>query len=138
MSSAILVRDHMSTDVIAMRPDTGILQAAHTLIAHGISGAPVVDGYGDLVGMLTERDFMRAVVEAGYHDCPTGLVEDFMSSNPLSVSPDDSVLEVARKFLEGRFHRYPVVDDGRVVGVISRRDVMRAMGTQCPVDTPGR
>jgi CBS domain-containing protein len=136
MIGEILVRDHMSTDVIAFDPEADILHAAHTLINNNISGAPVIDRQGNLVGMLTERDFMRVVMEGGYYASPIGLVREFMSRNPQALSPDDSILAVAKRFVNGRFHRYPVVEKGRVVGVISRRDAMRAMGAGYPVQTP--
>jgi CBS domain-containing protein len=59
-------------------------------------------------------------------------VRDYMTPDPISVSPDDSVVELAQRFIEGPYRRYPVLDGGRLVGVISRRDVMRAMGQHYP------
>jgi len=132
MLKSVLVRDHMSTDLITLDPEMDILRAAHTLIRNNISGAPVVDKTGRLVGLLTERDFMRVVMQSEYHAMPGGLVKEFMSGNPQTVAPDESILRVAQFFIEGRYHRYPVVQDGQLVGMISRRDVMRAMGKHYP------
>ena len=100
---------------------------------HDFSGAPVLDRHGCLVGMLTERDCMRVAMLADYHGMPAGLVKDYMSTNPESVEPGQSILDLAERFIEGRYHRYPVVDNGRLVGIISRRDVMKAMGEHYPV-----
>ena len=133
MSRSLVVRDHMTTDVATLKPEMEITHAVHFLIAHNISGAPVLDRHGSLVGILTERDCIRVVMLADYHGMPTGLVKDFMSVKPESVEPGQSILDLAERFIDGRFHRYPVVDNGRLVGIISRRDVMRAMGEHYPI-----
>lgn len=133
MLKSVLVRDHMSTDLVTLDPDMDVLRAAHKLIRNNISGAPVVDKDGSLLGLLTERDFMRVVMQSEYHAMPGGLVKEFMSENPQTVSPDESILKVAQLFIDGRYHRYPVVENGRLVGLISRRDVMRAMGKHYPL-----
>jgi CBS domain-containing protein len=128
----MLVKDHMSTDVVTLHPDMEILRAAQVLISCDISGAPVLDQHGRLVGVLTERDIIKVALHAGYHGEPGGLVRDYMSADPVAVSPDDTILELAERFIGERFHRYPVLDGGRLVGLICRRDVMRAMGQHYP------
>jgi CBS domain-containing protein len=133
MLRSMLVKDHMSKNMVTLDPDTEILRAAHTLITHDISGAPVLDKHGRLIGILTERDCMRVAMQADYHGIPGGLVKDHMSTNPRSVAPGESILDLAQLFISGRFHRYPVVDNGRLIGVISRRDVMRAMAKHYPL-----
>lgn len=132
MLRSVLVKDHMTKNVITLSPDMEIAHAAQFLIAHNISGAPVLDDHGRLVGVLTERDCMQVVLQSDYHGTPGGLVSDYMSGEPQSVSPDQSILTLADLFINGKFHRYPVVDKGRLVGLISRRDVMRAMGKHYP------
>jgi CBS domain-containing protein len=129
----MLVKDHMVTNVITLDPEMEILRAAQMLVRHDISGAPVLDKHGRLVGVLTERDCMRVALHAGYHGSPGGLVRDYMSAAPVSVSPEDTILELAEKFISERYHRYPVLDGGRLVGVISRREVMRAIGLHYPM-----
>ncbi len=129
-----LVRDHMSKNLITLEPDLEVLHAVHRLIENDISGAPVLDQHGRLVGILTERDCMRVAMQGDYHVTPAGLVGEFMSTDPETVGPEDSILDLAEKFINGRFHRYPVVDGGRLVGLISRRDVMRAMGAHYPLE----
>ena len=132
MLKSVLVKDHMTTDVVTLSPDTEILKAAHTLISNDIAGAPVLDKHGRLVGILTDRDCMKVAMQGDYHGIPAGLVKDYMATNPQWVGPDQSVLTLADMFINSRFHRYPVLDNGRLVGIISRRDVMRAMGRHYP------
>ena len=132
MLRSVFVKDHMTKNPVKLSPDMEILQAAHLLIENDISGAPVLDKHGRLVGVLTDRDCMRVAMQGGYHGEPAGLVKDFMSDNPQWIGPDQSILTLADLFIKGRFHRYPVVDNGRLVGVISRRDVMRALGEYYP------
>ena len=130
--TSVLVKDHMTKNVATLRPEMEISHAAQYLIAHNVSGAPVLDEHGRLVGILTERDCMQVAMQGGYHGMPAGQVQEYMSKNPETVTPDHSILTLADKFINGRFHRYPVVDNGRLVGIISRRDVMRAMGKHHP------
>lgn len=129
------VRDYMATDLVTFDPDSFILAAAHTLIKRDISGAPVVDRYGQIVGILTERDCMRVAIQAEFYGTPEGRVKEFMSSDVKSVGPDESILDVAEMFIDGTYKRYPVIENGRLVGQISRRDVMRALGKHYPLDT---
>ncbi len=128
MSESVRVRDYMATDLVILDPNTEILRAVHTLLDNDISGAPVIDGNGKLVGMLTERDCMRVVLHAGYHSQHGGPVSDYMSKDVKTVAAEDSIFDTAKLFFGERFHRYPVMQKDYVVGQISRRDVMRALG----------
>ncbi|MEZ5558287.1 MAG: CBS domain-containing protein [Pseudomonadales bacterium] len=121
------VRDFMKRDVLTVRSDTDIMRAVRLFIEHDVSGLPVLDPAGELVGMLTERDCIRTALQAGYHDEEAGTVERYMSSPVRSMLPDDGLLDVAEFFAESTMHRCPVVEDGHLVGLISRRDVLRAL-----------
>ncbi len=132
MYSNVKVRDCMTVELITLDPTTEILRATHTLIDNDIAGAPVVDGNGDLVGMLTERDCIQVLLQAGYHTEHGGPVSEYMSRNVECVEAEDNIVDAAKLFLGDRFHRYPVLDHGRLVGQISRRDVMRALGALWP------
>ena len=133
MLKSVLIKDHMSTRLVTLDPDMDILRAVNTLITNVIAGAPVVDGNRRLVGILTERDCMRVAMQAEYHGMPGGPVRRYMTKDPQFVSPDESILHVAQLFIDGKYHRYPVVKNDRLVGMISRRDVMHAMGKQHPM-----
>ncbi len=77
--------------------------------------------------MLTERDFIEVALNAGYFDERGGSVAEFMTQDVETVGPDDSLVDVAARFVSSPFRRYPVVEDGRLVGIIARRDVLRAL-----------
>lgn len=122
------IRDYMATELLTLTPDMEILRAARLLVDNNIGGAPVVDAAGRLAGILTEKDLMRVVLNAGYYADYGGKVADYMTTEVTSIGPDESVVEVAKRFLDNRYHRYPVLDNGRLVGQISRRDLLRALG----------
>ncbi len=104
------------------------MHAMRLFLMHRISGAPVIDEHGELVGMLTERDCLKSVVTAGYHgEGNGGAVSAFMTVDVVSVDATASLLDVAQMFITSAYRRFPVLDKGRVVGVISRRDVIRAV-----------
>ncbi|MBY8964976.1 CBS domain-containing protein [Algiphilus sp.] len=117
----------MSAHLLTFTPEMDVLNAINQLLEQGISGAPVVDRLGNLVGMLSEKDCMRVALNAGYHGDLGGKVRDFMSPRVVTIDADTSILEVARMFMESPFKRYPVVSDNRLVGNISRHDVLRAI-----------
>ncbi len=117
----------MAKRLVTLKPEMEILRAVHILLEHDFGGAPVVDDAGRLVGILTEKDCMKIVLNAGYHSEYGGRVSEYMSRDVETMRPDDSIVEAAKRFLAESFHRYPVVDNNELVGQISRRDVMRAL-----------
>lgn len=123
----ICVRDYMATSLVTLKPEMEILRAVHLLLEHDFGGAPVVDDAGRLVGILTEKDCMKVVLNAGYHSEYGGRVAEYMSHDVVTLRPEYSIVEAAKKFLDESYHRYPVVDNNELVGQISRRDVMRAL-----------
>lgn len=121
------VRDYMATDVLTIGPDTEIMRAIHLLVERDISGIPVVDDQMQVIGILTERDCIRTALQAGYFDEAGGLVADYMSTPVHTVAPDDSLMDLAELFATSPFRRCPVVEDGRLIGLICRRDVLSAL-----------
>jgi CBS domain-containing protein len=128
MAGGILVRDYMTRRLTVLKPDMEIQQAVQQLLENKVSGAPVVDDHGILVGILTERDCLKVVLNATYHYEYGGTVAEFMVTGVEVMAPDDNIVDAAKRFCDYRFLRYPVLDNGRLVGVISRSDVMRALG----------
>lgn len=126
-TSALRVRDYMTSPAVTVDEDVEIMRAVRLLIEQRLSGLPVVDHAGRLVGMLTERDCMRVALHAGYHDEPGGPVARYMSSPPRTMHQLDSLLEAAEFFADAAIQHCPVVDDGRVVGLIRRHDTLRAL-----------
>ena len=130
---SMIVRDYMSDKLVTVDVKTDILHAAHIMINNQISGVPVIDESGGLAGIITERDILASAIQAYYHGPRGGLVRDHMVKDPQTVGPDDSLMAVARLFINESFHRYPVVEDDRLIGVISRSDLMRALGEYYPL-----
>lgn len=127
MSAALRVRDYMTSSLVTITPDTEIMRAVHMLVEHDISGMPVVDDEGKLIGILTERDCIATALQAGYFDEAGGSVRDFMSSPVETADPDDSLMDIADRLSKSSHRRFPVVEEGRLVGLISRRDVLQAL-----------
>lgn len=125
--SAHSVRDHMTRNLLTFTPDTDVMSAIGALVKSGHSGAPVCEESGRLVGMLSEKDCLKVAVVASYEGVSPGSVRDFMTTSVRCLSPDDTLLEVANRFLDSPYKRFPVVEDGRLVGQISRRDVLKAI-----------
>ncbi len=121
------IRDYMATELVTVTPDTEILRAARLLVDNNIGGVPVMDAAGRLAGILTEKDLMQVVLNASYYADYGGLVADYMTTVVETIGPDESVVAIAKRFLDKRYHRYPVVENGRLVGQISRRDLLRAL-----------
>ena len=122
-----LVRDYMAAHLVTFKPDTDVLDAVHQLVKHRIAGAPVVDDHGEVIGMLSEFDCMKVALDSGYYGDAGGPVSEFMSKGVESVSADMSIVDLAQKFMSSKYRRFPVMTDNRLVGQISRRDVLRAL-----------
>jgi len=122
------VKDYMSGSLVTFGPQTDMLDAIHELVRHRIAGAPVVDDQGNLVGMLSELDCMKIALTASYHGDKGGPVRDYMTTGAETVDADMSIIDLAQRFVDTGFRRYPVVRDNRLIGQISRRDVLRALG----------
>lgn len=121
------VRDFMKTNPLSISPETEIMRAVHLLVAEDISGLPVTDAQGRLVGILTERDCIAVALQAGYFDELGGRVEQYMTTPVETVEPDSSLMDLAELFARSPFRRCPVVEEGRLVGLICRRDILRAL-----------
>lgn len=126
--TTIMAKDFMTTEIVTLAPEMDVLDAMRVLAVNRISGAPVLDTQGNLVGMLTERDCLRTVVVASYHgERSHGPVQEFMSREVQSVDADTSLLDLADLFVSKPYRSYPVLRDNRLLGVISRQDVIRAI-----------
>lgn len=122
-----LVKDYMAQTLVTFKPDTDVLDAIHVLVNKRIAGAPVVDDAGNLLGMISEFDCMKVALDAGYHGNWGGPVSEFMSDGVKTVDADMSIVDLAQEFITSRYRRFPVMHGTRLVGQISRRDVLRAL-----------
>lgn len=126
MSTVPVVRDVMAAKLVTLRAEMDIHEAIALLLKHHISGAPVVDEHQQLLGVLSEKDCLRVFANDAYHQLAGGRVGDYMSRIVTTVDPDDDVFKVADLFLKHHFRRLPVLDDGKLVGQVSRRDILNA------------
>jgi CBS domain-containing protein len=127
----VRVRDYMTTRLITFTPEMEVMSAVNLLVKHNISGAPVIDKAGKLVGMLSERDCLNIAFVAAQDTCIAGPVSQFMSTEVITVDPDINLSQLASMFLSKSYRRYPVVEDGKLVGQISRADVLKAINSLC-------
>lgn len=129
MLKSLLVKDYMTKSLVTFHPDTDILKAIHFLNENRISGAPVTDEHGNLAGMLSEKDCLKVALHSSYHeDWMGGRVSEYMTPKVETVSADDSIVDLAEKFLSSVYKRFPVLDDNNhLVGQISRSDVLKAL-----------
>lgn len=121
------VADYMSTRLVTLSPEMGVLDAMRTLLDERISGAPVVDDRGNLVGLLTQRDCLGVAVQSSYFQEPAGRVSDFMSRDVETVRADLGLVELIERFSATPYRRFPVMEGTRLVGQVSRRDILSAI-----------
>ncbi|SFP89709.1 CBS domain-containing protein [Tranquillimonas alkanivorans] len=124
------IADYMTRDLVTLSPDDEITQAMHTLLSARISGAPVLDAAGELVGVLSKKDCLRAALHASYHRDWGGAVAHYMTREVETMEARTDIVTAAQRFVDSAFRRFPVVSDGRLVGQISRADVLRALAEQ--------
>ena len=124
----MLVSEYMTTDLITFRKDQSIHEVMELLTQHRISGDCVVDEHNNLLGIISEGDCIKHISDCQYYNMPIddNLVEKRMTCNVETISGDMNVLDAAKMFIEKKFRRFPIVKDGKLIGQISQRDVLRA------------
>ena len=122
----VTAKDMMVTSLRTVRADQRVSDAVKLLLKYSISGVPVIDEKHHLVGVISEKDCIRALMRAVHDRLPPSLVQDVMSTDPITITEDTHLLTVAHHFLTKPIRRLPVVDNGRLVGQISRRDLLRS------------
>ena len=146
-SIVMKVRDVMTSPVISIEPESPVLEAVHIMLQRHISGLPVVDKEGHLVGIMTEGDLLRRVETGTQHRRPRWLeylvgpgrladeytrshgrkVNEIMTADPLTVTEDTPLDEVVRRMEKRRIKRLPVVRGDEVVGIVSRANLVHAL-----------
>jgi CBS domain-containing protein len=124
--------DIMTRRLVTLRPDISVLRAMRTLLEKRVSGAPVLDGDGQLCGIVSELDCMRILTSGQFsqesHD-ECALVKDVMTADVLTITPEVDLFGIAQRFLAQNIRRLPVVERGRLVGMVSRCDVLTGVET---------
>ena len=122
------VRDYMTQKLITFRPDQSVEEVIEQLIRYKISGGPVVNEKNELIGIISEGDCIRHISESRYHNLPgeNRKVEQHMAKEVATIDGDMNIFDAANKFLNDRRRRFPIVDDGVLVGQISQKDILKA------------
>lgn len=128
MDKMPIVSDFMDHEFVKFTPDIPVATAIESLLKHGMTGAVVVDSDGKLVGILSEKECLQKVTQDAYHRTPEGSVAEYMQTRDLqTVAPDKDIIDASQIFVQNTFRRLPVVKDSKVVGQITRRDILRGM-----------
>lgn len=112
----------MTEKVITVHPETPIFDALQLLSRYRISGMPVINHDNEVVGILSEKDVLRLLLDKNSDHQKT--VFDYMSHDVISFNEDDSITEICNFFIRGHVRRVPIVRDGKLVGVVSRPDIL--------------
>ncbi len=124
------VADYMTRELITFKPNTSIIEAIETLLKNRITGAPVLNDAGEVVGLIDDKDCLHVLMSSAYNNHPVArdTVSDYMSNVMKSISLEADILDAATIFTSTPYKRLIVQDKkGRLVGQISRRDVLRAI-----------
>ncbi|MCG7562483.1 MULTISPECIES: CBS domain-containing protein [Pseudoalteromonas] len=125
---SVKVADYLNHRPVTFKADMRIESAVEKLLQSGQAGGPVIDDMQHVVGFLSEQDCIRTMLEATYQNESHSIVADVMNTEPLCVSPNDSILKLADRMTADKPKLYPVCDDDcRLVGVISRTNVLYAI-----------
>ncbi len=124
----ILVTDYMTKKLVTFTPEQSILAVMELFTKYNISGGPVLDENGFLVGIISEADCMKQISESRYFNQPIldKSVEKFMTKNVETIPHDISIFDAAGVFHKGNRRRLPVMKDGLLIGQISRKDIVVA------------
>ena len=120
-----VARDIMVTKLVTLHPNMDAHEAIGLLLKNQISGAPVVDEERNFLGTFSEKECMRVLTDAIYDQVPTNEIQYFLDTNPDTISEDAGILSIIQIFKDTHRRRLPVLRDGKVVGQISRRDILR-------------
>ena len=126
----LTARDLMTTNLLVFNPKLSLLEAIENLIKWRVSGAPVVDDEGRMVGMLSELDCLRMLASDEFYlqqQEEAALVEQFMTTGGRIIPPDLGIYAISHYFLTTQVRRLAVVEHEKLIGQVSRRDVLRGM-----------
>lgn len=130
-SQSLTVSDYMTKSLITFKPDQSIESVMQALIKHRISGGPVVNDRNELVGIISEGDCIKQISESRYYNMPMQdqTIEKHMASNVETIDGNMNIFDAANKFLQSKRRRFPILENGKLVGQISQKDVLKAAMT---------
>jgi len=128
-SVQILVSDYMTKKLITFKPEDSLDHVIHLLISNKISGGPVVNDQNELIGIISETDCIKHISESKYYNMPSdsnNTVAKKMITNVDTIDKDMNIFDAAAKFINSKRRRFPVVENGKLIGQISQKDVLKA------------
>jgi len=123
------VTKYMTEKLVTFTPEQSMAEVIKAMLETKISGAPVLNEKGEMIGVISEMDCLKVILSSTYYNQPIGLgkVADYMTVGVKTIHHQKDIIDAADLFLKSNVRRFPVVDDhGKVIGQISRRDVLRA------------
>lgn len=123
-----IVSDYMTKKLITFRPDQSVSDVMQTLIKNRISGAPVVNEKNELLGIISEGDCIKQISESRYYNMPmdNDTVDKHMVKNVETIDGNLNIFDAAKQFINSRRRRFPIVENGKLVGQISQKDILIA------------
>ncbi|WP_299884014.1 CBS domain-containing protein [uncultured Lacinutrix sp.] len=127
-STPFKVSDYMTRDLITFRATQSIEDVVNTLIKHRISGGPVVNEKNELIGVISEGDCIKQISDSRYYNMPMddNSIEKHMVTNVETIDGNLNIFDAAKQFLSSKRRRFPIVKDGKLVGQISQKDILKA------------
>lgn len=127
-ATPLKVSDYMSTNLITFTPNQSIESVMQSLIKHRISGGPVVNDKNELIGIISEGDCIKQISESRYYNMPMqeNTIEKHMALNVETIDSNMNIFDAANKFLNAKRRRFPIVENGKLIGQISQKDVLKA------------
>ncbi|MHB0777408.1 CBS domain-containing protein [Halomonas sp. WWR20] len=123
------VGEIMSRDCYRVTGTTSVATLVTGLARHRLPGIPVVDERDHLVGFISEQDVLAKVLDSAYHDSRPALVHELMRHEVLTVTADKSIVDLAQEMLGNKPKVYPVVNNARLIGIVTRHDVLGALSS---------
>lgn len=127
MAKLPIVRDYMDSRVYTLTQDSDIFEAVAFLLDKNVTSAPVVDEHNQVIGILSEKDCLRLLSTGLDHNRPHGQVADYMTKQVTCIEPDMNIYFAAGLFLNVSFRRFPVVENDKLIGAITRFDILRVI-----------
>lgn len=124
---SVSAREFMSEHIYTVKQETNIVDAIKLIIEHKISGLSVVDDDYNLIGVISEVDCLRAILDGSYYGEVGGQVSDYMTANVQSVTSDMAIIDIAKLILDNNRRRMPVVENGKLLGQFSIRSILSAI-----------
>lgn len=123
-----IVSDYMTKKLITFRPDQPVAEVMQTLIKNKISGGPVVNENNELLGIISEGDCIKQISESRYYNMPVenDTVDKHMAKNVETIDGNLNIFDAAKQFIDSKRRRFPIVENGKLVGQISQKDILIA------------